>query len=197
MIKQFIRIISIILAVIIFPFSVPCIYASESDVLYDDIKYREELLDKVGVTVTGEETVTRGDFLMALLTALKLNTSEKEAPVFNDVTDTALMAVIPAAINIGIVSKADKFYPLDAITYPQAIKMVIEALGWGNEARYGGGFPTGYISVAHNIDLDDGIVSTDTFSKDAAVVLLSNMLLCRQVTFQQLRFVLLVSILRQ
>lgn len=136
----------------------------------------EELLSKVGIFVEDSEAVTRGDFLKAVMTALSIKPDSSASPVFSDISDSGLNGLIPYAIDIGIISEGQNFYPDTAITYPQACKIVIEALGWGNEALYAGGYPTGYTVWANKLELDDGVIGRDTLSKNDVIRLLGNMM---------------------
>ena len=175
MTKQFIKLISLIMAIIVFPFSVPCTFA------YDNVDDRymgcyEELLGEVGVVIGESEAVTRGDFLKAVMTALSIKPDSTASLIFSDISDSELNGLIPHAINLGIISEGQNFYPDTAITYPQACKIVVEALGWGNEALYGGGYPTGYTIWADRLELDDGVIGRDTLSKNDVIRLLGNMM---------------------
>ena len=53
-----------------------------------------------------------------------------------------------------------KFGPEDTVTYEQAVKMVVCALGYGPMASSQGGWPAGYTSVAASIDLTKGVSSS-------------------------------------
>ena len=53
-----------------------------------------------------------------------------------------------------------KFGPSDTVTYEQAIKMLMAGIGYGDAAVDAGGYPNGYISVADNYGLLDGVENT-------------------------------------
>lgn len=63
------------------------------------------------------------------------------------------------AVELGIVNGYGngKFGPSDEVTYEQAITMIIRALDYENEAIGAGGYPNGYLVIAQNIGLLDGI----------------------------------------
>lgn len=57
-----------------------------------------------------------------------------------------------------------EFGPEDNVTYAQAIKMLVAALGYTTYAENNGGWPNGYLSYGYNLDITKGIsgVANDT-----------------------------------
>ena len=105
--------------------------------------------------LNGDKLVTRGEFLTFLVSLMNFNPDTNSESSFSDVEDnTPLASALKIASALGIVSKGDKFYPNDIVTYPQAVKMVISALGYGAEANYRGGYPSGYMVVAQKLKMD-------------------------------------------
>lgn len=63
------------------------------------------------------------------------------------------------AKSLDIVNGVDdvNFEPNSNITYEQAIKMIVAALGYNDEATNQGGYPNGYISVANVLGITNGV----------------------------------------
>jgi len=70
---------------------------------------------------------------------------------------------IDTAQNIGIINGVSEttFAPESYITYEQAIKMVVAALGYNDEATQKGGYPSGYMTVAKDLGILDGVQIVD------------------------------------
>lgn len=103
------------------------------------------------------ETVTRAEFasMIADLMAMDENASEN-APAFGDVTDDTMYAgAIRTLASCGLLNgKGDgNFCPDEGITYFQAIKVIVSALGYGDIAESKGGYSTGYVKCALDIGL--------------------------------------------
>ena len=97
----------------------------------------------------------------------------------NPFTDTdnksASYEILKSAYNLGILS-GGAARPNDEVTYNEAVKMVVSALGYGAYAQYEGGYPMGYISVASRYNIIKGVVSGDEnkISKNSVCKLLYN-----------------------
>ena len=68
-------------------------------------------------------------------------------------------AAVAYARSLGIVDGyvGGYFYPDDPVTYEQAVKMIVGALGYDYYATASGGYPNGYLSVARDLKLTSGI----------------------------------------
>ncbi len=99
-----------------------------------------------------EGQITRAEFTAMLTRALKLAEIGAVATTpFEDVADGHwASANIRIAYDMGIIAGYDAktFGPEDNVTYEQAIKMMVCALGFGNQALERGGWPAGYVNVA-------------------------------------------------
>lgn len=99
-----------------------------------------------------EGQITRAEFTAMLTRALKLAEIGAIATTpFEDVAaDHWASANIRIAYDMGIIAGYDAktFGPEDNVTYEQAIKMMVCALGFGNQAVERGGYPGGYVNVA-------------------------------------------------
>ena len=135
------------------------------------------LFSALGIeTYVPDVSVTRGQFVTSLIKLMDFGTFGSGKQTFADVSvqDTELHSAVEFAVGLGAVSAGDNFYPERLITYAEACKMTVEALGYGNDAKWRGGYPAGYMAVASSLDLDDGIDTSAQFTSDAMYVLLGN-----------------------
>src|SRR5690554_1021100 len=67
------------------------------------------------------------------------------------------------------------FAPEAPVKYEEAVTMLVRALGYGPEAQSRGGYPYGYLIVAEQIDLLDGVRGTQgTFATRGTVAMLTD-----------------------
>ncbi len=108
-----------------------------------------------------EGQITRAEFTAMLTRALKMAQIGAVAKTpFDDVADDHwASANIRVAYDMGIIAGYDAktFGPEDNVTYEQAVKMMVCALGFGNVALSRGGYPTGYLNVAYEKKIMDKI----------------------------------------
>ncbi|MBD5163066.1 MAG: S-layer homology domain-containing protein [Oscillibacter sp.] len=79
---------------------------------------------------------------------------------FSDVpTNHWANSYVGKAAELGIVNGYGngKFGPSDGVTYEQAVTMIVRALDYEDEAIDAGGYPNGYLTIAQNIGLLNGI----------------------------------------
>jgi len=115
-------------------------------------------------TFKPHNNITRAEFSKIITeTILCSNNRIEETQKFEDV-DESLWAndYIYIAKGFGIINgtTATTFEPEANITYEQAIKMIVVALGYDIEAKEKGGYPNGYIAVANDL----GILSDVKFN---------------------------------
>lgn len=98
--------------------------------------------------------ITRAEFTAMLTRALKLAEigETAETPFVDVATDHWASANIRVAYDLKIIRGYDEthFGPEDNVTYEQAIKMMVCALGFENQAVSRGGYPSGYLMVAND-----------------------------------------------
>ena len=118
---------------------------------------------------------------MATIVCRVLNQAENlsKTNVFTDVPTTHWgNAYIGKASELGIVGGygGGKFGPGDPVTYEQAITMIVRAIGEGDKASSYGGYPNGFIQVAREKNLLNGIqaVQGQGLSRGAVAMLLYN-----------------------
>ena len=98
------------------------------------------------------KSVTRGELAAMLTRVLNINTdlSAESSPYYDVRTDAWNFGCIYALHTEGIMSGYGNgnFGPNDTVTYEQAVKPLVSAIGYGAEATYKGGYPWGYVIVA-------------------------------------------------
>jgi|LSQX01.3.fsa_nt_gb hypothetical protein len=112
-----------------------------------------------------EKTITRAEFAAVVTRALGLGNSgdQKTATQFTDVPEEHWASgYVSLAASMGIiVGHGDgTFGPDDEVTYEQAIKMLVAALGYEPAAMANGGYPTGYMVIASQEKITRGASGT-------------------------------------
>lgn len=171
---------SILLCLMILATSVSFSYAAETESVENGGTSKElYVLSYLGIIDMTEDevktkAVTRADFSEYLCKAIK--TSEVKGKVyFNDVqTDCWAEGYINALYEAGIISPAaDKmFNPNDAITYEQACKMLVYALGYGKWVDYNGGSMSIFTQIASRSKFGITPSDADKLSVDECALLL-------------------------
>lgn len=131
-------------------------FAAEDVNIQEDKTSKEMfLLSYLGIIeVTEDEskvkTVTRGDFSEYICKAFKIGEVTDKVYFIDVQSDCWAAKYINALYESGIVSPAaDKmFNPNDNITYEQACKMLVYALGYGKWVNYNGGSMTVFTEIA-------------------------------------------------
>ncbi|MBE7031039.1 MAG: S-layer homology domain-containing protein [Ruminococcaceae bacterium] len=112
-----------------------------------------------------DATITRAEFAAVVCRALGLENSAnsaKGATMFTDVpADFWGTGYINLASQLKVVSGYGDgtFGPNDPVTYEQAVKMLVVALGYEPMAINKGGWPTGYLVVASTYNMGKGIAA--------------------------------------
>ena len=115
-----------------------------------------------------ESTITRAEFAAVVCRALGLENNANSAAgatIFNDVAANHwATGYINLATQQGIVNGKGNgiFDPEGNVTYAEAVKMLVVALGFEPVAAAKGGYPTGYLAVANSIKMTAGIYGTGT-----------------------------------
>ncbi len=128
-----------------------------------------------------DDSLTRAEMLAIILRAFGAEEIEPKN-VFEDVTEEhwAYMYV-EQAYAMGIVNGVSEteFAPNNAVTYEQAVKMVVAALGYEEDAQSMGGWPDGYIKKATELDILKGTEQEQTakITRGSMAILMYNALL--------------------
>lgn len=114
-------------------------------------------------TFAPDKDITRAEFTKLLVYMLGYGDISTTTSRFEDLSlDHWANANIATAYDLGIVNgySDTEFGPDNPVTYEQALKMLVCALGYQNSAEAMGGYPEGYISQASSLKLTDKISST-------------------------------------
>lgn len=147
---------------------------------YEDAILAKDFLVAAGAKVSLNTVMfapaTRGDFLTCLMSLMNLISPGGAQSCFADIAPgTALYNASGFAVATGIVSPAENFYPENQVTYPQAAKMCVEALGIGKKAVAMGGYPYGYLRLASESDLNDGLSGNEEMTIADMYIMLANL----------------------
>lgn len=162
---------------------IPCSFEAAENTKRDEacIDFITELDISSKTLEEADLDVTRGEFADMLIRAMNLQPNGTKK-VFSDVSesDTYFGAIAKAAeMEIIAGSGNGLFIPDGKLSFAAALKMTVSALGYTSQAAAYGGYPTGYLYVANEIDLLRGVNKNSnemTFSNCA--VLLYNFLNC-------------------
>lgn len=106
------------------------------------------------------KTVTRAEMATIVCRMLRETENLSTSSVFSDVPiDHWANRYIGKAAEFGIVNGYGNglFGPSDNVTYEQAVKMIIHAVGGESEAQDEGGYPNGYLAIAEYNGLLNGV----------------------------------------
>ena len=153
------KLVSLILALCIILSAAPT-FAAFNDIAGLKSEYDIRVLEGIGIVEPGdsyrpESYITRGDFFLmtARIMGYKAETPE---------------AAVSYLASAGVISGYGngEFKCDSAITYNEALKMLVVALGYGQNASLQGGWPTGYVTVASNLDVTE---AADKISGDSYI----------------------------
>ncbi len=126
-----------------------------------------------------EDTLTRAEMATLVLRMMGMNAQGSGQDIFTDVPSSHwAYANISAAYQLGIINgtSADTFTPDGAVTYEQGVKMVVAALGYSVQAEAVGGYPTGYLAKAAQLDILGGVTQGGDMTRGDMAILLYNAL---------------------
>lgn len=104
--------------------------------------------------------ITRAEFCKIMIDTILADAAENSQNSFADVSDNHwAREYICISKGLGIISGVSDtlFAPDDNVTYEQAIKMIVAALGYNEEAVEMGGYPNGYIDQANLLGIMSGL----------------------------------------
>ena len=103
---------------------------------------------------------------------------------------TGQQAYINVAVDVGVINgyPDGTFLPENQVTFAEAIKMIVAALGYTPKAEAMGGYPGGYLAVAAEEEITDGVnvVGTLSANRGAVAMMVDNALdvyLMEQVSY--------------
>lgn len=145
-----------------------------------------EYVSELGVMVGGSngnfnpnQIVSRCEMATIICRMLGMAENLSKSEVFDDVpTNHWANAYVGKVAELGIVGGYGngKYGPGDPVTYEQAITMIVRTIGEGDRANSNGGYPNGFIKVAQEKNLLNGIqaVQGQGLSRGAVAMLLYN-----------------------
>lgn len=159
------KLICVLLIICILPLSSFAVYAqsnennsSEAERIFKKL-VALDLLDENDIVNT--EEMLRSDFVRIAMKTAGITVSESsfEDSPYKDLESTGLnFPYIVMANKLGyLTSDNGRFYPNNAISYNDAIKILVGILGYGFMAERSGGYPGGYIKFAASSKLLSGI----------------------------------------
>ncbi len=126
-----------------------------------------------------DDSLTRAEMTTIILRLMNMEGTAAGTNIFTDVPSSHWAhANIAAAYQMGIVNGTSEttFNPDDAVTYEQAVKMTVAALGYTVQAEAMGGYPSGYLSKAQQLDLLAGVSQDANMTRGNMAVLVYNAL---------------------
>ncbi len=124
-----------------------------------------------------DSEITRAEFAVLMCRLSKTNVDEAALSVFTDMSNEHWAnGYIAAATEAGILKGFEDgtFRPSEAVTGEQAVKMVVCALGFGEEAEKLGAYPKGYIALATEKGLVQTEVNSEGFLRKDSAMLIYN-----------------------
>lgn len=126
-----------------------------------------------------ENNITRAEFSKIIIeTIMTEERTTGEEAKFSDVAENHWAKnYIYLSRKLGIVNGVteDTFSPESNITYEQAIKMIVAALGYEQQAQELGGYPHGYMIEAQELKITEGIKFNDKdYATRGNIVLMLN-----------------------
>ncbi len=117
-------------------------------------------------TPTDDNGIERAAFVQMAVRALNMENSAFATDMFIDVSkDHYAYNEIGVAINMGLVSGHNGYFRAsDKITYNEALAVLVHMLGLKEDAVRKGGYPGGYMTVAHRTKIISGLDITDMYA---------------------------------
>ncbi|MBE7063810.1 MAG: S-layer homology domain-containing protein [Ruminococcaceae bacterium] len=133
---------------------------------------------KSGGIYDPDGNLTRAEMTAIVLRAMDVECGTENA-IFKDVpTSHWASGIIAAAYQLGIINGTSEttFEPDKGVTYDQAVKMIVSALGYAVQAETMGGYPSGYLSKATQLDILKGVGTGTPMTRGDMAVLVYNAL---------------------
>ncbi len=133
---------------------------------YEDaisLLFELEIMVGDGVNFNPDKTVTRGEFAQVLMNMFNLDLYSEDyepAQIFTDVTaDNIFAPAIESGVKQGVINgyKDGTFKPDNEVSGNEAVKMMVSALNYKVIAESKGGYPTGYMTVAKDVNILTGL----------------------------------------
>ncbi|MDY3928275.1 MAG: S-layer homology domain-containing protein [Clostridia bacterium] len=150
------------------------------------IDYNKEIAFITAVGVSGfnpdtsAQTITRGEFAQALAQALGMDSENTGGTqYFTDVSEeNTVFAAVSYLVDREVIDgySTEIFMPENIITYNEAIKLVMAALGYKVYAQVTGDFPNGYLKTAKDIGFKISVSDVNQLTRGEAAAIIYKML---------------------
>jgi hypothetical protein len=175
--------------------------AAPEDVVGTDCENAVARLGALGIiagypdgTYRPDQPVTRAEFAKIIVSALGVGEAAQYAAGATKFPDVAAdhwaTGYINVAVDVGVINgyPDGTFLPENQVTFAEAIKMIVAALGYTPKAEAMGGYPGGYLAVAAEEEITDGVnvVGTLAANRGAIAMMVDNSLevdLMEQVSY--------------
>lgn len=166
----------ILLLIIILSFATLPVSAEEN--LQSELGLQSRLLlEAIGVQLPdvkkSDEYITRGDFIYTTASLMKIYYVDEDKSYGEN-----MQKAVENMISLGIVADAEDIEQSREITYTEALKIAVEAVGYGIVAEQGGGWPNGYISTGRRLELNKNLSlsADDHITYDQMCIFMDNLL---------------------
>lgn len=181
------RIIALISSITIFASLFTSIPVNAEEENEFTLTYKQKLLLALDIislnsygTFDNDAEMTRADFAAVCGKILDINpSSTADCMYFTDVTPDSWFAYTVNQLTVlGVISEAEDklFNPDRSVSLNEAIKMLTCLMGYNTYAQINGGYPEGYLKVASQQNLLDGVSNNSVFTKGMMCELVYNAL---------------------
>ncbi len=130
-----------------------------------------------------DNTVTRAEFTKMVVEAIGEGNAAASSTwtKFTDSQSHWAAGYIETGVSNGFINGYDDFNfgPDDQVTYEQAVKMLVAAIGYTSYAEMAGGYPGGYLSYGSSLKIINGVngvTNTTALTRAQCAVLIANTL---------------------
>ncbi len=134
---------------------------------------------KSSTSYAPEDSLTRAEMVTYALRILGMDSMGQGKRIFEDVTEEHWAYVnIATAYELGLVNGVEEniFLPDEPVTFAQAVKILVNVLGYTLQAEAAGGYPSGYLIQAQRIGLLDGVPQSEDINRGIMALLVANAL---------------------
>lgn len=180
------KLLALVLSLLCLLTVTPTFAATFTDTTGESCENAVEVLSALGIVEGKEEgvfapadTLTRAEMTAIILRAMNVTPSANGGKEFTDVPATHWAhAIIGSAYQMGIAcgTSDTTFEPDGIVTYEQAVKMVVSALGYTVQAEAIGGYPSGYLAKAAQLDILKGTLTGGNMTRGNMAILMYNAL---------------------
>jgi len=176
------RITAVIMIILCLFAGVRASAVSEDSKAYFDITSLQIMIGDENGDLKFNDELTRAEFATIMTRLLRYDSLSMpfgEMAGFEDVKpDDWFFNQVGVMYAVGIMNgvSSNRFAPMESVTYEQAVKTLVVALGYGIQAMEKGGYPIGYLVVGEAIGLTQGVQMDSDFTRGDLMQLLYNSL---------------------